>query len=81
MSVRDTGWRRDDPAKPWCESRQVGPFLLDITKISVRVWGANGCLHTEDRLTRPRASAKRAAEDALRTLCRDTLTALGDGDV
>jgi len=76
--MRDTGWRGTVIAN---RTLSVGPGRTSIT---LRAWlsdeGAD-VFGTIDLnvLDAPAANAKRAAEDALRQLCRDTLACLGDG--
>lgn len=79
MSVRDTGWRRGT-VRPW-HTRAVGPFDLDARDGGEFDVNVNRAVTMAPFVPGDLESAKRAAEDALRTLCRDTLTALGDGDV
>lgn len=71
MSVRDTGWRDGE--------RHVGDFILTAHPTG---WAYISLDHGDDTrttlLTLHSMEPKRAAEDALRQLCRDTLTALGD---
>lgn len=79
MSVRDTGWDSGG-------QRTVGQFVLhaiqfDREFVRARVWFDHGDTLGQAAPTTKHPTqdaAKRAAEDALRTLCRDTLTALGD---
>ena len=85
MSVRDTGWE-DYGFDFVYENRTIGEFHLSAsTNGEWRLYqGATGTHdiargtidagYSFERMT----AAKRAAEDALRQLCRDTLKALGE---
>jgi len=73
--MRDTGWVDGQ--------RAVGPFGLDAHEHRA-AWRAHVWFSNETRLIRvgesmdapDEATARRAAEDALRSLCRDVLAAL-----
>lgn len=81
MSVRDTGCVGRDTVM----ARRTITTADGRTSFTMRMWGVDGgwdVFGTVD-VNFPNAApegAKRAAEDALRTLCRDTLAALGDGE-
>jgi len=78
VSVRDTGWLDGQ--------RAIGPFVLDVFSFRGRwrshAWFSSGTsLHSLAMADAPDVdAAKRAAESALRELCRETLKALGDGE-
>lgn len=84
MSVRDTGWQ--DETFPVGDGESIGSWVRRIGEVAYlrvdaddAVWSI--CLPYEEALrgeSSDLASAKRAAEEALRNLCRDTLAALGD---
>lgn len=76
MSVRDTGWVDGE--------RRIGDFSLCAVQyeghVRVRVYADtfDGLVQVVPTLTRADLdTGQRAAEDALRKLCRDTLAALG----
>lgn len=84
--MRDTGWQADG-------TRDVGDFRLaayaspgTMDSFRARLFhvGSDGDAEIEHDLCGPIGAAtlddaKRAAEDALRQFCRDTLACLGDG--
>lgn len=72
--MRDTGWQDDH--------RVLSDDKLDV-RITLIVWPDAGFVVVGDFNFADGdvldIDAKRAAEDALRKLCRDTLACLGDG--
>ena len=72
--MRDTGWQNN--------CRALSDDKLDV-RIRLTVWPDAGFVVVGDFNFADSGvldvDAKRAAEDALRKLCRDTLAALGDG--
>lgn len=88
MSVRDTGWATRGPnfqGKHFSE-RTVGAFTMTAWpgegwEIETLEPSGDGFADTAVISSGSDSQDnKRAAEDALRQLCRDTLTALGDGE-
>lgn len=86
MIVRDTGWV--DETFPVDGDGRDGSWVRRIGDVATLRVGADGdwwgVYLPQEEVLRGEvgsvAAAKRAAEDALRTLCRDTLKALGDGE-
>lgn len=81
--MRDTGWQTGDQYDTGYTRRTIEEFTLTATRNRwiVHVVKSNGCDFTRlaGGSSANRDDAKRAAESALRALCRDTLAALGDG--
>lgn len=81
MSVRDTGWLVEPEHASWRASvRRMGAVTL-IAYPDGRWWAHfNAAMESQEGVAVDLEAAKRAAEDALRQLCRDTLAALGATD-
>lgn len=77
MSVRDTGWRSESLLDVVIWRRTIGGAVLSAAEDG-RWWCDVDDVPTIAGGESDIASAKRAAEDALREFCRDTLAALGE---
>jgi len=76
VSVRDTGWVK---GRRTISFRDSGATIF-LTAWPEGEWTLTIEAESQGAGVPDAAVQQRAAEDALRTLCRDTLKALGDGE-